>query len=557
MNNRDIVRALSQVARPHGQALAIGSLLLCLESAVMLLLPFVGGKIAESFLSAGAAAVSARWLLIAAFVLLTLQATLRFVTENVLGIVATRMLASLRTRLYDHLQSLPVVFFQQRKQGDLLSVVMYDVSVVSAYLSGTLTTVLTQVITLAGAMLLMWRIDPRMTALALAVVPLFYLLLKVFGRRLRPLAVAESDAYAETFAVLDENVTMMPAIKSFTREMFESDRYAQASNRLLALELKQQRIQSALGPGTQWLASLGILGVLWLAQDKVGAGTLSAGGLVAFLLYSATLTRPVSSMADFYGRTQHARAALARVMEVLNAAPEAVAGVAMPALIAPRGSIEFQHVSFAYPGREPVLTNFNLRVEGGETVAITGENGSGKSTLVHLLMRLHTPSSGSIRIDGVDISQVDLSSLRSQIALVPQFTLLFNGTVYDNIAYGRLGAAIDEVAAAAKLAQADGFIRELPQGYGTIIGDQGVRLSGGQRQRIALARALLKDAPILIFDEATAMFDPEGERDLLAACAPVLKGRTVLLITHRPASLALADRVVQMVPPPRVSHDST
>ena len=216
--------------------------------------------------------------------LLTIQTALRIATENVLGMATARMLASLRTRLYEHMQSLPMSFFHSRKQGDILSVVMYDVGVVSAYLSGTLTTTLTQMITLAGSLVLMWRLDPRLTAMALALVPLFYLLLKIFGRRLRPLAAAEAEAHAETFAVAEENITMMPAIKSFTREAFEAARYTQASNRLLDLEVRQQRIQSALGPGTQWLASLGVLGVLWLAQDRIGAGTLSAGGLVAFLM---------------------------------------------------------------------------------------------------------------------------------------------------------------------------------------------------------------------------------------------------------------------------------
>lgn len=521
--------------------------LLLAESAVLLSIPFAAGQVAETLVDANGASQSINWLLSAVLGLLTVQTLLRIANANVLGVATARMLASLRTRLYEHMQSLPISFFHSRKQGDILSVVMYDVGVVSSYLSGTLTTTFTQMITLAGSLVLMWRLDPRLTAMALALVPLFYLLLKIFGRRLRPLAAAEAEAHAEMFAVAEENITMMPAIKSFTREAFETARYTQASNRLLDLEIRQQRIQSALGPGTQWLASLGVLGVLWLAQDQIRAGTLSAGGLVAFLMYSVALTRPVSGMADFYGRTQHMRAALGRVLAVLDTQPEFVTA-GLPDLPPCTGAVEFRDVSFKYPDRAPVLSAFNLSVRAGETVAITGENGAGKSTLMHLLLRFQAPSSGAILIDGVDISGINLPSLREHIALVPQFTLLFNGTVFDNVAYGRIGASTAEVVNAAQLGQAHDFILALPQGYDTLVGDQGVRLSGGQRQRIALARALLKNAPILILDEATAMFDSASEMSFIEECRDSMRNRTVILITHRPASLALANRVIRITP---------
>jgi subfamily B ATP-binding cassette protein MsbA len=211
-----------------------------------------------------------------------------------------------------------------------------------------------------------------------------------------------------------------------------------------------------------------------------------------------------------------------------------------------QGDVSFEGVTFSYPGRPPALRDVELHVPAGETVAIVGPNGAGKSTLAHLLTRLHEPSKGRITIDGIDIAAVSLASLRSQIGVVPQHVLLFNGTIYDNIAYGRPAPTPEEVEAASRSARAHEFIVALPQGYNTIIGDHGVRLSGGQRQRVALARAVLKDPPILILDEATAMFDPEGEREFLEACRDVLNKRTVLLITHRPASLAVADRALRM-----------
>jgi ATP-binding cassette, subfamily B, bacterial len=545
MRNRMLSTVLS-FTQPHFKALLLGALLLVVESAVTLAVPYVGGKMAESLAQGASTERLGHQLLIAALALITMQALLRITNQNVLGAVAVRMLGSLRTRLYDHLQSLPIAFFQGRKQGDVVSVLMYDVAVVSTYLSGALTSLLAQLITLAGSLVLMWRLDPRLTLVALALIPLFYLLLKVVGRSLRPLATAEAEAYAAAFSITDENVAMIPAIKSFTREAFESKRYAAASDRLMELALRQQRIESALGPGAQWLASLGILGILWFAQDRIGAGSLSTGGLVAFLMYSATLSRPVSGMADFYGRTQHARAALNRVLDVMDTTPESSTTpvCTSPSLAPLKQSIEFKNVSFAYPGRAPVLSNFNLQVKAGETLAITGENGAGKSTLMQLLLRFYKPTSGAILVDGVDIETINLTSLRTQIAIVPQLTLLFNGTVYGNIAYGRSDATSAEIHKAAALAQAERFIAALPDGYDTLIGDQGIRLSGGQRQRISLARALLKDPPILILDEATSMFDPEGEASFIESCGEVLRNRTVIIITHRPAALALADRVI-------------
>ena len=314
---------------------------------------------------------------------------------------------------------------------------------------------------------------------------------------------------------------------------------------LLSISSKQILINAILGPAITFLASAGLLLLLWLGISHVESGQLQTSDLVSLLLYAMLLTQPISGLSNVYGQLQHTRGAADRLQAFFAEQAEPT-GTQQPALSIAHGAIEFDDVSFSYPGRAPVLEHFSLKIAAGETVAITGPNGAGKSTLAYLLMRFDEPSSGRILIDGHDISQYDLASLREQIGLVAQQTLLLNGTVRDNLVYGRFDATEEETRRAASAARATDFIEQLPEAYDTVVGDQGIKLSGGQRQRLSLARTLMKRPPILILDEATAMFDPEGEQSFIDTCHDLLHQRTVMLITHRPASLALAERIVHM-----------
>lgn len=537
------LKHLLAYAAPYRWRLALAGAFMIAETAAVLAVPWIGGRFAGSILSERQTEIA--WLVLALLAALGLQAVLRFANGCVSSRTAERLLADLRIRIYDHLQSLPIGYHQQRRQGEILALMTYEVAQLSGFLTGTLLRIVPLLLTVAGSVVLMFRLDPVLAFLVAGSIPVFYLLLKILGRRLRPLATELQRAHAGAVAIAEESLGMLPAIKAFTREAEESRRYACQVQHVMHLSTTQQRIYITLEPTVQLAAASGAVLLLWLASGKLAAGGLNPADLVSFLLYAALLTRPVSALAGVYGQVQVARGTISRLHGVLNEAPEPDTATA-PELRQVRGDIEFRHISFAYPDRRPLLENVSLHVRAGETIALTGDNGAGKTTLIHLLLRLYQPRSGCILVDGTDIASVSLKSLRRQIGIVPQHTLLFNGSVRDNIGFGKVGASQAEVENAARLAQAHEFIAALPHGYETIIGDHGVRLSGGQRQRIALARALLKDPPILILDEATSMFDPDGEAAFIADCHEALADRTVILISHRPASLALADRILRM-----------
>ncbi|ROZ66371.1 ABC transporter ATP-binding protein [Ramlibacter sp. WS9] len=536
------LRLLLAYAVPYRRSLSLAALLMLLDAFAALALPWLAGRFAQELVE-GAQATAKIVLIIVA--LLALQCLLRYASSSLLARTGADILADLRCRIYDHLQSLPLNFYHQRRQGEILALLTYEVTQLAGFISGTLLAVVPTLLTVVGATLLMVRLDMVLAAAVAMLVPVFYVMVKVLGRHLRSIGLQLQAADAMAISIADENLSMLPAIKTFTREAEESIRYATHVENVRLLSAKESVAYAAIEPAVQFVAMTSAVLLIWFASARLGSGHMTPAELVSFLLYAALLTRPVGRLATTYGQALMAQGTLQRLQGVLSEPGEPIfqATHALPAV---HGNIEYRNVCFSYPGRPAVLKELNLHVRAGETIAIVGENGAGKSTFAHLLMRLQTPQSGQIFVDGHDISQVSLHSLRGQIGVVPQHVLLFNGTLRDNIAYGRPGADEHAIQAAAQMAQAHDFILGLPQGYDTLIGDEGVRLSGGQRQRVALARALLKNPPILILDEATAMFDPEGERSFVQACRDTFRERTVILITHRPASLALADRVLRL-----------
>ncbi len=532
-------------ARQHLGSLAVIGGLSLLGSLATLALPWLAAQLAAGIMGDTKIDLETTLALLCLALIALTGSTIivAILSEQASG----RILAALRKDAYAHIQALPVSFHDSNPQGDLLSLMSYEVQNLSTFLTATLAQLPAMLITAVGAIVLLFVIDPGMALVVPVLVPLFFIGLRLIGRRLRALGAEVREAEVDVLWRAGTDLDMLPAIKAFAVEDEHFARYAAATERARLLKLAQTRITAFIGPVVTLVAALAAIAILITGNGAITSGTRSPGELFAFLFYAALLTRPVGSLAGIYGSYQLARGALERLEAVLGL-PGEPGYAATGRLGRATGAIAFEDLSFAYPGRAPVLADFSLAIGAGEIVALTGANGVGKSTLINLLLRFYEPEAGRITLDGANIAAIDVKDLRRQFGLVPQRALLLDGTISENIAFGLSDTDPAEIERAARMAQAWDFITRLPDGLNTRIGDDGVRLSGGQRQRIALARALLRDPPVYIFDEATSMYDLEGEAAFVEQCVNVLAGRTVLIITHRPASLALADRIIELTP---------
>lgn len=536
-------KTLLDHSRPYAPSLGLIVLLSLLSSFAFLAIPSLAARLLGGiFRVAEIDLASVVALLLAALCALSM---LRILGALLAASVGTRIEADFRRDIYRHVQRLPIGFFDQSRQGDLLALLTWEVSSLSSFISGTLTSVPSALIVGAGAMAILFTIDPLLAWLVPILLPAYYISLKLLGRRLRALATQIQQAEASVFATVEEDLEMLPAIKAFAREDVRLRAYRRVVNKARRLKVEDHRIYAVLGPSLELITALGAVLLLLLANQSFADQRMNGTELFSFLLYAALLTRPIGSLANLYGQFNSARGTLERLQYVLQEATEP--GYARPEHPANgKGWIAFEDVWFSYREREDTLKGADFDIKPGEIVALVGDNGAGKSTIVRLLLGFYAPRNGRITLDGLDIATLNIRETRRKIGYVPQRPLLQNGTIIDNLTLGENGFAQADIEMACLHAQAHDFILRLPAGYQTEIGDHGLKLSGGQQQRIALARALLEDPPVLVLDEATSMYDLGAEAAFVEACQTALLGRTVIIITHRPASLALADRILKV-----------
>ncbi|HIE52610.1 MAG TPA: ABC transporter ATP-binding protein [Armatimonadetes bacterium] len=454
----------------------------------------------------------------------------------------------LRVRLYEHLQRLSLSYYESRQTGDIMARVSGDVGAMQNLLTHASDTLISDVLNLVITIGIMLYLSWRLTLVALLPVPVLVVSIYFFARIIRPLYRQIRDRLGDINARLQDNLSGIRVIKGFTREGFEAQRFAQDNREYYDLSIRGIRLWTRFFPAMQFVQGLGGLSVLGygaylMLQPKP---TVSVGDLFAFTMYVGQFYHPIGSLFRIYNTVLQAFSAGERVLEVLDEMPEvqdAPEAVDLPPL---RGHVRFENVSFRYPTGDQVLSNINLEAKPGEMVALVGRSGAGKSTIINLIPRFYDPTEGRVLIDGYDLRAVTQRSLRRQIAMVLQDTFLFNGTVKENIRYGRLEATDEEIVEAAKVANAHEFIIELPEGYDTEIGERGVKLSGGQKQRLSIARAVLANPRILILDEATSMVDTESEILIQQALAELMKGRTTFVIAHRLSTIKRADKIVAL-----------
>jgi ATP-binding cassette, subfamily B, bacterial len=432
------------------------------------------------------------------------------------------------------------------RTGEVLSRLTADTTLVQGISGVNLSITLRSALNLIGGLAMLALTSAKLMAVILVLMPLVIVPMIVVGRRVRRLSRVAQDRIADTSSLVDETLNAIQTVQAFTLEELQSRRYAEAVEHSFAAAIRRSRVRAALTAVGTMLVFSGITYVLWLGAQAVLAHQMTSGQLSQFLIYAAVVGVAAAALTEMWGEMQRAAGAMERLAELLHAEPAIVAPaqpLTLPARLA--GNIHFDRVCFRYPSRQDSLaiSDYSLEVRSGETVAVVGPSGAGKSTSFQLLLRFYDPESGAISIDGCNIAELRPEELRRQIGFVPQDTVLFGASARENIGYGRPGASDAQIEAAAKAAAADEFLRALPNGYDTFLGERGTRLSGGQRQRIAIARAILKDPPILLLDEATSALDAESERLVQAALAELMRGRTTLVIAHRLSTVQKADRI--------------
>jgi ATP-binding cassette subfamily B protein len=558
LNRETISQALelTRYVRPYRARFLAGLATLFVSASLGLAFPYLSGGLIDAALNPEKAVlpvlgqVSLNQVALLLLGAVTFQALCSFNSALAFNRVGQSALADLRRDCYRRLVSLPMAFFGQRRVGELTSRITADVAQIEGTLIDLLPQVCRQSVFLLGGIVIIALTSIRLTGVMLATLPLLIAAAVFFGRRLRRFSRETQDQLAATNTIVEETLQAIASVKAFANEAFEVGRYEKANQRVLAAALGASRWRAVFVAFFILALFGGLMIVLWFGARQLQAGRISPGELTRFGFYTIFVGGAMGQAAELFNQVQKSVGATQRVRELLRepseVAPDA-SDMTRPADLPPRlrGEVAFESVSFRYPARPEVavLNDVVLSARPGERIALVGPSGAGKSTITALLLRFYNPDAGRLRIDGRDARDYPLHWLRSQMAIVPQDVLLFGGSIAENIVYGRPGASEAEVREAARLANAHDFIAAFPEGYGTLVGDRGIKLSGGQRQRIAIARAILKNPAILILDEATSSLDSESERLVQDALDHLMQGRTTFIIAHRLATIRTADRI--------------
>jgi ATP-binding cassette subfamily B protein len=542
------LKALWPFLHPYRRILAASILSLLAASAALLVLPAALRNVIDFGMLAGSSDTVNRYFFIflGAAGLMGLFAALRAYLVSWLG---ERVIADIRARVYQRVLAMDLTFFEVTRTGEVLSRLTTDTTLVQSMAGVNISITLRSLLNLVGALVLMAITSAKLMGVMVVLIPLVMLPLFAVGRKVRALSRDAQDRVADSSGQAGETLNAMQTIQAFTLEALQARRYAEAVELGFAAALRRNKVRALLTATGTALAMAAITFVLWLGAHAVLNHEMTGGQFSQFLIYAVLASGSVGALSEQWGEVQRAAGAMERLVELMHAQP-AIAAPTQPQPLPARvhGAVRFEALRFNYPSRpeQPSLNDVTLDIAPGETVAIVGPSGAGKSTMLQLMLRFYDPQAGRILVDGIDIAGVDPLALRRQIGFVPQETMLFAASARENIRYGRPDASDAEVEAAAVAAAADGFIRKLPQGYDSFLGERGTRLSGGQRQRIAIARAILKDPPVLLLDEATSSLDAESEQLIQQALDGLMGSRTTVIVAHRLATVLKADRIVVM-----------
>ena len=527
----DYARLLHYVV-PYWRRGVAAIIAMILGALTTLAVPWIIRNIIDDVLAAKNL-VALNWIALGILVLFFLRGVFSYIQGYLMSYIANRVIIDIRNEVYARVQRLSLRFFDTRKTGSLMSRLTNDIGALQTAIVDNFVNIVKESVILIGSLVGMVILHWRLTLLCIIIVPLVSITIKYFGRKLKKSGHMMQERIADVTSHLQETIGGIRVVKSFFREDYEIARFRQINQASFGAAMKAARQSSQLSPIVEFIAAIAVTAIIWYG------GELTAGELIAFLIYAINLANPVRRLSALYGDIQRSMAAGERVFALLDETPdirEKADAIALPVL---RGDVVFDAVHFQYEPSKEVLSGISFHAEPGQKIALVGPSGSGKSTIANLIPRFYDVTAGAIKIDGHDIRDVTLASLREQIGIVPQDTALFNTTIEENIRYGRLDATDEEVAAAVRAANAEEFVRQQ-----TPIGDRGLVLSGGQRQRIAIARALLKDPRILILDEATSALDTESEQLVQAALERLMIGRTAFIIAHRLTTIQDADHIL-------------